>query len=332
MANETHTLKIGNTSYPIQPRSLAPMSTHNTTGANFSVTNSVRYDNLLGNGPFGNEKSTGYNNAVLSISRYSDDKYTSQLGFSGYGVYTRWFSNKAVDATTPWYRLLTDDGYGRVVFNKNSELAKINTVTMDVNYLQLKSASSGGSYIDVQNADYIDLHSIHQDSPTDFSDIYQYGSTLNLTAAGNEFPEEASINLTSDYVFINGYTGWCEAQLGGNLSVTYGGGVYYDSDENLKTFGDNITVDLDTLATLRKSHFVFNNAPDKQQIGVSAQEVQKVYPEIVSECEDGHLTVDYSKLSVVALAAVDELHKKNIELEERLAKLEAIVEQISNNK
>ena len=332
MANETHTLKIGNTSYPIQAKSLAPMSTNNTTGANFSVTNSVRYDNLLGNDPFGAGKSTGFNNAVLSISRYNDDKYTSQLGFSGYGVYTRWFSNKAVDATTPWCRLLTDDGYGRVVFNKNSELAKIKEVSMDVNYLQLKSASSGGSYIDVQNADYIDIHSIHQDSSTDYSTIYQRGSNIQIIAAGEEFPDEASINLTSDYIYLNGYNGWCESHLMGDLYVEYGGGVFYDSDENLKTFGDDITVDLDTLATLRKSHFVFNTDPDKQQIGVSAQEIQRVYPEIVTECKDGHLTVDYSKLSVIALAAVDELHKKNTELEERLAKLEALVEQISSNK
>jgi hypothetical protein len=37
------------------------------------------------------------------------------------------------------------------------------------------------------------------------------------------------------------------------------------------------------------------------------------------------LTVDYTKLSVIALAAVDELHKKNVELEARLAKLEAML-------
>ena len=51
----------------------------------------------------------------------------------------------------------------------------------------------------------------------------------------------------------------------------------------------------------------------------------ELYPEIVSETEDGVLNVAYEKLSVVALAAVDELYKKNQELEERLSKLESIL-------
>jgi hypothetical protein len=330
MANETHTLKFGNTSFPIEPLTLGAKSTY-ATNANFSAIKQLRFDTLIGNSPFGSAKSTGYNNAVISISRYSDDKYTSQIGFSGYGMYARHFSNKAVDSTTPWKQILTDDGYGTVIFNKNSEVAKISDLNINVNSFCL-AASSTSSYVEIEHAEYINLMTTHVDSPTDYSNISQSGSTLSLTAAGSEFPEEASINLTSDYIHINGYNGWCESYLMGDLHLLDGGGVYYDSDENLKTFGDDITVDLDTLATLRKSHFVFNTDPDKQQIGVSAQEIQRVYPEIVTECKDGHLTVDYSKLSVIALAAIDELHKKNTELEERLAKLEALVEQISSNK
>ena len=62
------------------------------------------------------------------------------------------------------------------------------------------------------------------------------------------------------------------------------------------------------------------------QIGVSAQEIQKIYPEIVSEdIETGKLTVAYDKLSVVALAAVDKLHAENQELKDRLTKLEEMV-------
>jgi F0F1-type ATP synthase epsilon subunit len=63
------------------------------------------------------------------------------------------------------------------------------------------------------------------------------------------------------------------------------------------------------------------------QLGVSAQEVQKLYPELVSE-SDGYLSVAYDKLSVVALAAVDKLHEENEELKERLDKLEKLVEQL----
>ena len=54
------------------------------------------------------------------------------------------------------------------------------------------------------------------------------------------------------------------------------------------------------------------------QIGVSAQEVQKLYPELVSENDDGYLSVDYAKLSVIALSAIDNLN-------ERIKRLETII-------
>jgi hypothetical protein len=59
-------------------------------------------------------------------------------------------------------------------------------------------------------------------------------------------------------------------------------------------------------------------------IGTSAQEVQKLYPELVNE-QDGVLSVAYDKLSIVALAAIDELHNKNKELEARLGRLEKLL-------
>jgi ubiquinone biosynthesis protein UbiJ len=55
-------------------------------------------------------------------------------------------------------------------------------------------------------------------------------------------------------------------------------------------------------------------------IGTSAQEVQKIYPELVSE--DDKLHVDYAKLSIIALAAIDKLHEENKELKDRLKQLE----------
>jgi hypothetical protein len=58
------------------------------------------------------------------------------------------------------------------------------------------------------------------------------------------------------------------------------------------------------------------------QLGVSAQEVRALYPELVYEQENGTLVVAYDKLSVIALAAIDELYRKNQELENRLTKLE----------
>lgn len=109
------------------------------------------------------------------------------------------------------------------------------------------------------------------------------------------------------------------------------------SDERLKEFGDNVEVDLDALAALRKSYYRWNetsgfeNEKDRM-LGMSAQEVQKIYPEVVATDEDGMLSMAYDRLSVVALAAIDKLHNENkelksenAELKDRLTRLENLV-------
>ena len=97
----------------------------------------------------------------------------------------------------------------------------------------------------------------------------------------------------------------------------------------MKNFGDKIPVDLDKLATLKKHYFTWKEDNDKtRQLGVSAQEIQSLYPEIVTETEDGILNVAYDKLSVIALAAVDEVHKENLELKSRIEKLEELVNKL----
>lgn len=105
------------------------------------------------------------------------------------------------------------------------------------------------------------------------------------------------------------------------------GGFYELSDEKLKNFGDDIEVDLDKLSKLSKKYFTWkDDESNTQHIGVSAQEVQTIYPEIVNVIdEEGHLSVSYDKLSVVALKGIDVLNDKIKSLEERLERLEKII-------
>ena len=109
-------------------------------------------------------------------------------------------------------------------------------------------------------------------------------------------------------------------------SVYAASGFYESSDERLKDFKDPLSIDLDKLKSLRKSYFTFKDDLTKSHIGVSAQEIQTVFPEIVSET-DGYLNVDYSKLSVIALAAIDTINDNYKELEKRLEKLESLLNQ-----
>jgi hypothetical protein len=61
-------------------------------------------------------------------------------------------------------------------------------------------------------------------------------------------------------------------------------GFYESSDERLKNFGEKVSVDLGKLSKLKKNYFTWKDSENKElQIGVSAQEIRKLYPEIVSE-------------------------------------------------
>jgi hypothetical protein len=101
--------------------------------------------------------------------------------------------------------------------------------------------------------------------------------------------------------------------------------LYATSDERLKNFIDDVPVDFEALKTIPKQYFTWK-ADDKNvlNIGTSAQAVKEVYPELVTYNEEkDEYGVDYQKLSIVALAAVDKLHEENQLLKERLDNIEA---------
>lgn len=119
--------------------------------------------------------------------------------------------------------------------------------------------------------------------------------------------------------------------IGGNKVYAYGG-FFESSDETLKDFHSDIPIDLDALAKLPKKYFTWKSDSTNPQIGTSAQELQKIYPELVSADSDGILHVAYDKLSIIALAAIDKLcdrledmRTENEELKVRLERLERLV-------
>ena len=123
---------------------------------------------------------------------------------------------------------------------------------------------------------------------------------------------------------ISGNTSGTVTATGTHGSVKMNGGYLYAlSDETLKNFEKDITIDFEELKTLPKKYFRWKDNPETLNIGTSAQSVQKLYPELVSKGDDGKLSVNYIHLSVVALAAIDKLHEENLELKERIERLES---------
>jgi hypothetical protein len=97
------------------------------------------------------------------------------------------------------------------------------------------------------------------------------------------------------------------------------GGLYSTSDERLKTIKGDLLVDLEKLSEMRKIYYTFlSDKESKVEVGTIAQDLQKIYPELVETNDNGELCVAYNRLSVIALKTVDTLYSKIKELEDLL--------------
>jgi hypothetical protein len=124
--------------------------------------------------------------------------------------------------------------------------------------------------------------------------------------------------------------------FGGNLSA-YGNVSAYVSDMRLKTKTANIKEPLEIINKLTGFYYTLNDVAksygfknNKQEIGLSAQDVESVLPELVSiapfdkktddkgnessKSGETYLTVSYDKLAPVLVEAIKELNQKNIAL------------------
>ena len=144
------------------------------------------------------------------------------------------------------------------------------------------------------------------------------------------FIKNISLTTSGEKLYIVGSTSQTGTTTSLNTSTTdvymQGGEVYAASDERLKDFGDNVEVDFNELSEIPKVYYSWKSDEEKRQmIGTSAQKLREIYPELVSENEDGKMAVSYEKLSIIALAAIDKLHKENEELKDRLKRIEEIL-------
>lgn len=108
----------------------------------------------------------------------------------------------------------------------------------------------------------------------------------------------------------------------GNL-LLQGSGINFSSDQNLKTDIHLLDQSLEKLSAINGVSFHWKEEiQTERQLGVIAQDVQQVLPELVHQNDQGALEVNYIGLIPVLIEAIKELEKKNTQLEQRLKLIE----------
>ena len=193
-----------------------------------------------------------------------------------------------------------------VVVNSNVVTREVTFRTpSDVEALKLYSNASSSSY-------YTLSLPIADGTPTQYLGTDGSGHLNFYTLSGNNTTNFAAKSIGVG-AGVNASNNNGEIRAAGNITA------YYSSDERLKENVKNIPNALTMIKALNGVEFDWtdeyieeNGGEDgyfirKHDVGVIAQEVEKVLPEIVGTREDGYKSVKYERLVAVLIEAVKEL-------------------------
>ena len=109
-------------------------------------------------------------------------------------------------------------------------------------------------------------------------------------------------------------------------SLTLAGDLVTSSDKNLKSNITSLGPVLTKLISLNPKRYTMNNDTDqKEKIGLLAQDVQAVFPELVDENGE-FMSVNYQALIPILISAVNEQTKRNESLKQRIETLKSKIQ------
>ncbi len=101
--------------------------------------------------------------------------------------------------------------------------------------------------------------------------------------------------------------------INNDLIVT--GSIYNTSDERLKYDIKKINEeDMENLFTLNPIHFKYKKDPKRTHYGFLAQDVEKVFPQLVENNNDGYKTINYQEFISLMLAKMQYMQNEIDEL------------------
>lgn len=120
------------------------------------------------------------------------------------------------------------------------------------------------------------------------------------------------------------YGAWSDASGAdnGGVYLSYGATSWTAySDERLKNINTNIENAVSKLKTLRTVNYSWKSDESKKEnLGLIAQDVEKVFPQVIDESRDGYLGVRYADLVPVLIAAIQEQQAQIEELKQLINK------------
>ena len=109
-------------------------------------------------------------------------------------------------------------------------------------------------------------------------------------------------------------------------SLTLAGDLVTSSDKNLKSNIASLGPVLTKLISLNPKRYTMNNdAEQKEKIGLLAQDIHAVFPELVDENNE-YMSVNYQALIPILISAVNEQTKRNQSLKQRIETLKSKIQ------
>ena len=193
--------------------------------------------------------------------------------------------------------------------------------------------------VSIQQGGDIKFVAIHGNTP--FATVGSVETTITIYFGG--FPQIITLyfaTATGNWTFTNQVSFQDDLSVDGDITAT-GNITAFVSDERLKIINGNIENALEKIKSLNGFRYKFNETAkkigygndDSLHLGVSAQEVEKILPEIVkpapfdtikhegktySKTGEDYKTVQYEKLVPLLIEGIKELSNKVDELEKKL--------------
>jgi len=232
---------------------------------------------------------------------------------------------------------LTDDAEHTFVWGYSGYAQSISTADA---FLIFPAGTAGKVGIGTKNPqNLLDLGDSHGKKLAVFqkttgSDFYGFGissATLEIYAGASAAGAAAMVvKKTTGNVGIGTASPDYKLEVAGNAGKTSGGTTWIvSSDKRLKDITGEYKRGLDQIVNLEPVTFYYKEGnprglpSDEVNIGFVAQEVQEVFPEAVSEGQDGYLDFNMHPINVAVVNAIKELKAENEALKQEIQQIKA---------